>query len=166
MLQCVYVCVRVRVCIPCTFITPIARDPLFGLLHNRRRRRLRATYTHIMQVKMEPNQRGYTLHSAQHKHSYNRVFCVSLTRHRPLWRSSQSARARSSPPKKKGGKNNPEDYCCGRHPFLSVRKIAPRERDSLPRRGRRPRDDRGVWSLLITYRNERVCIYNERGGKW
>lgn len=96
MLQCVRVC-----CIPCTFITPIAaRDPLFGLLHNRRRRRLRATHTHthIMQVKMEPNQRGY----AQHTH--NRVFCVSLTRHRPLWRSSQSARARRLPPKKKGWK--------------------------------------------------------------
>uniref|UniRef100_A0A2S2PQW4 Uncharacterized protein n=1 Tax=Schizaphis graminum TaxID=13262 RepID=A0A2S2PQW4_SCHGA len=160
------VCCSVCACVfPCsTFITPIARDPLFGLLHNRRRQWLRATYTHthththIMRVKMEPNQRGYTVYTIHTQTLIQSGFLCFINPPPPsLAIEPKRARETLATEKKKGGKNNPEDYCCGRHPFLSVRKIAPRERDPLPRRGRRPRDDRGVWSLLVAYHN--ACVY-------
>jgi len=81
---------------------------------------------------MEPNQRGYTLHTQTLIQSGFLCFINPP----PPSLAIEPKRAREKlATEKKGGKNNPEDYCCGRHPFLSVRKIAPRERDSLPRRG-------------------------------
>jgi len=155
-----YVCVRV--CIPCTFITPIARDPLFGLLHNRRRRRLRATYTHIMQVKMEPNQRGYTLHTQTLIQSG--FLCFINPPPPSLAIEPKRAREKLATEKKRVEK------ITRRTTAVAVTLFCPLEKSPLERgtRCREEDDDREtteVFGHSSSHIATCVCVYNERGGK-